>query len=122
MALLGSYNGAKTYTNATDYGIADNATVESSIAVSGRSGNAPANALVSVNIKHTYKGDLKVDLVSPRGIVINLHDRTGGSEDNLIASFSRNLSAEPLNGTWKLRVNDNAGGDVGKIDYWQLSF
>ncbi|WP_158880048.1 proprotein convertase P-domain-containing protein, partial [Streptomyces sp. NRRL F-4428] len=26
------------------------------------------------------------------------------------------------NGTWKLRVNDNAGGDTGKIDSWNLTF
>ncbi|MEY2232383.1 proprotein convertase P-domain-containing protein, partial [Streptomyces sp. BF23-30] len=25
-------------------------------------------------------------------------------------------------GTWKLRVNDNAGGDTGKIDSWNLTF
>ncbi|WP_158879925.1 proprotein convertase P-domain-containing protein, partial [Streptomyces sp. NRRL F-4428] len=26
------------------------------------------------------------------------------------------------NGTWKLRVNDNARGDVGRIDSWNVTF
>jgi subtilisin-like proprotein convertase family protein len=38
--------------------------VDSPITVSGRSGNAPADASVTVNILHTYIGDLKVDLVA----------------------------------------------------------
>ena len=29
---------------------------------------------------------------------------------------------EALNGTWKLRVNDNASGDTGKIDSWSVTF
>ena len=42
--LVGSYTGrqrrrAQTYTNATDYAIADNATVNSPITVAGRTGN-----------------------------------------------------------------------------------
>jgi subtilisin-like proprotein convertase family protein len=33
-----------------------------------------------------------------------------------------NLSTEALNGIWKLRVNDNAGGDVGYINSWSVTF
>nr|WP_243746065.1 proprotein convertase P-domain-containing protein [Tahibacter aquaticus] len=112
----------QTYSNATDYTISDNATVESPIAVSGRSGNAPSNASVSVNIQHTYQGDLKVDLVAPDGSVYVLHNRTGGATANIVATYTVNLSSEALNGTWKLRVNDNGPGDVGKIDSWSIRF
>ncbi|WP_363796262.1 S8 family serine peptidase [Lysobacter firmicutimachus] len=114
--------GTQTYTNGTDVAIRDNATVESPITVSGRSGNAPSNASISVTIYHTYKGDLKVDLVAPDGSIYNLHNRTGSSTDNVIGTFTKNLSTEALNGTWKLRVNDNAGGDVGRIDTWSVTF
>ena len=31
-----------------------------------------------------------------------------------------NLSSELLNGTWKLRVNDNAAGDTGYINSWSI--
>ncbi|WP_190285759.1 proprotein convertase P-domain-containing protein [Montanilutibacter psychrotolerans] len=112
----------QTYSNTADYTINDNATVDSPIAVSGRTGNAPANASITLSIVHTYRGDLKVDLVAPDGTLYNLHNRSGGSADNLSGTFSRNLSSEALNGTWKLRVNDNASGDTGKIDSWSITF
>ena len=112
----------QTYTNTTDYTISDNTTVNSPISVSGRSGNASSTTPVAVNIVHTYKGDLKVDLVAPDGSVYVLHNRTGGSVDNIIQTFTVNLSSEALNGTWNLRVNDNAGGDVGYINSWSVTF
>ncbi len=114
--------GAQTYTNPTDFAINDNATVSSPIVVSGRTGSASATTPVAVNILHSYKGDLKVDLVAPNGSVYVLHNRTGGSADNIIQTYSVNLSTEALNGTWNLRVNDNAAGDIGRIDSWSITF
>ena len=116
--------GTQTYTNGTDVNIPDNnATgVTSSIAVSGRTGNAPNNAQISVNIIHSYKGDLIVDLIAPDGSVYNLHNRTGGSADNVSGTFTRDLSSEPLNGTWKLRAADRASIDTGRIDTWSITF
>ncbi|MFD3539478.1 S8 family peptidase [Streptomyces sp. NPDC058662] len=112
----------KRFENTADYAINDNATVESPITVSGVTGNAPATLSVPVDIKHTYTGDLKVDLVAPDGTVYVLHNRSGGSADNIIRTFTVNASAEVANGVWKLRVNDNANIDTGKIDSWALQF
>lgn len=112
----------QTYSNTTDVAITDNATVISSIVVSGRAGKAPSGTPVEVNIIHTYTGDLKVDLIAPDGSVYVLHNRTGGSIDNIAKTYTVNLSTETINGTWKLRVNDNAGGDVGLIDSWSITF
>ena len=112
----------QTYTNTTDYTISDNATVESPITVSGRTGNGSATTPVAVNIVHTYKGDLKVDLIAPDGSLYVLHNRTGAGTDNIIQTFAVNLSSEPLNGTWKLRVNDNANADTGYINSWSVTF
>nr|WP_262378793.1 proprotein convertase P-domain-containing protein [Luteimonas viscosa] len=127
VTLTGSYSaggggGSQTYSNGTDYPISDNSTVESPIAVSGRSGNAPSNTPVAVDIRHTYRADLKVDLVAPDGSVYVLHNRSGGSADNIIGTYTVNLSSEPRNGTWRLRVNDNAGGDTGYINSWSITF
>ncbi|BDU15710.1 S8 family serine peptidase [Lysobacter auxotrophicus] len=127
LSLTGSYTaggggGTQTYTNGTDYTISDNATVDSPITVSGRSGNAPTNASVTVAIVHTYQGDLKVDLVAPDGSLYNIHNRSGGSADNVNKTVTFNLSSEALNGTWKLRVNDNAAGDTGYINSWSVTF
>jgi len=125
MSLTGSFTitGPRTsYSNTTDYAINDNATVDSPITVSGRSGNAPADTSVTVAIVHPYIGDLKVDLVAPDGSLYNIHNRTGSSADNINKTVTLNLSSEAMNGTWKLRVNDNANGDVGKIDSWSIAF
>jgi hypothetical protein len=129
VSLTGSYSTSPpppppgaTFTNANNFNIADNATVESPIAVTGRSGNAPSTLKVAVDIKHTYIGDLKVDLVAPDGSVYVLHNRSGGSADNINTTYTVNASSEVANGTWKLRVNDNASQDTGFIDSWSLTF
>ncbi|HWU71539.1 MAG TPA: proprotein convertase P-domain-containing protein, partial [Pseudoxanthomonas sp.] len=127
VSLVGDYStggggGTQTYTNSGDYTISDNATVESPITVSGRTGSGLSSTQVAVNIIHTYIGDLKVDLVAPDGSVYTLHNRSGGSADNINSTYTVNLSGEALNGTWKLRVNDNAGGDTGYINSWSITF
>ncbi|KQZ66676.1 MULTISPECIES: proprotein convertase P-domain-containing protein [unclassified Lysobacter] len=71
---------------------------------------------------HPYKGDLIVDLIAPDGSVYNIHNRSGGSADNVTGTFTKDLSTEPLNGTWKLRAADRAGADVGYIDTWSITF
>ncbi|MFD5619977.1 S8 family serine peptidase [Streptomyces yangpuensis] len=112
----------KYFENTADVTIGDNTTVESPVTVSGVTGNAPATLKVGVNIAHTYIGDLKVDLVAPDGSVYTVHNRSGSSTDNINQVYTVNASSEVANGTWKLRVNDNAGGDTGKIDSWNLTF
>jgi subtilisin family serine protease len=96
--------------------------VTSPITVSGVAGNAPGALRVGVDIKHTFRGDLIVDLVAPDGTVYNLHNRTGGSADNLITTFTVNASSEVANGTWLLRARDSAAVDTGFIDAWNLTF
>jgi hypothetical protein len=127
VSLTGSFTPASTtgpsfFENLADYQIRDNATVESPIAVSGRSGNAPTGLRVNVRIIHTYIGDLVVDLIAPNGSVFNLHNRSGGSADNIITSYTVNASASVANGSWRLRVRDAASGDTGYIDSWSLQF
>ncbi|MFE8018505.1 S8 family serine peptidase [Streptomyces antibioticus] len=112
----------KYFENTADFAIGDNTTVESPITVSGVTGNAPATLKVGVNIVHTYIGDLKVDLIAPDGTVYTLHNRSGGSTDNISQIYTVNASSESADGTWKLRVNDNARGDTGRIDSWNVTF
>ncbi|ESU51654.1 S8 family peptidase [Streptomyces filamentosus] len=113
----------KKFENTTGYPINDNATVESPITVTGITGNAPASLQVPVNISHTYIGDLKIDLVAPDGSVYNLKAYgSGGSSDNVVTTYTVNASSEVANGTWKLRVSDNARYDTGRINSWALQF
>ncbi|MFF3940455.1 S8 family serine peptidase [Streptomyces phaeofaciens] len=112
----------KYFENTADFAIGDNTTVESPITVTGVAGNAPATLKVGVNIVHTYIGDLKVDLIAPDGTVYAVHNRSGGSTDNISQVYTVNASSEVADGAWKLRVNDNAGGDTGRIDSWNVTF
>ncbi|MEW2416792.1 M4 family metallopeptidase [Streptomyces sp. NPDC046866] len=116
-----STNEQNVFENTNDYTINDNSTVESPITVS-RSGNAPSTLKVDVNIVHTYVGDLRVDLVAPDGTVYNLRNRTGGSADNIVQSFTVDASSEVASGVWKLRVADLASLDTGYINSWKLTF
>ncbi|WP_309569140.1 proprotein convertase P-domain-containing protein [Actinokineospora sp. UTMC 2448] len=91
--------------------------------MSGLSGNAPSDLQVSVDIKHTYRGDLVIDLIAPDGTAYRLKNSSGSdSADNVIATYTVNASSEAANGTWKLQVRDVYRADTGYIDAWKLVF
>jgi subtilisin-like proprotein convertase family protein len=82
---------------------------------------------VFVDVTHTYIRDLAITLVSSAGTFVPLHNRTGGSTDNIITTYTAattpelmNLSGEPVEGAWKLRAADLEGLDVGKLNKWEL--
>ncbi|HZN92131.1 MAG TPA: S8 family serine peptidase [Myxococcales bacterium] len=81
------------------------------------------NASVDLNIPHTWKGDLVVTLVAPSGKEVVLHNRTGGSADNVAGNFdvSEALKGESAKGTWTLRISDKARQDVGTLKDWALN-
>ncbi|MGA5494651.1 M28 family metallopeptidase [Streptomyces cinereoruber] len=113
----------KVFENTADVSIPDNgAAVTSTVNVTGVTGNAPSNLSVGVDIVHTYKGDLVVDLIAPDGSVYNLHNRSGGSADNIVQTFTVNASSEVANGAWKLRVQDRATYDTGYVNGFKLTF
>ncbi|MFI8087266.1 S8 family peptidase [Streptomyces sp. NPDC086080] len=111
------------FENTTDYTIRDNSTVESPVTVSGVSGNAPSNLAVEVDITHSYIGDLQVQLIAPDGTAYTLKSYgTGGSANDIDTTYTVDASAESANGTWKLRVSDNAWWDTGRLNGWALQF
>ncbi|WP_225640611.1 M4 family metallopeptidase [Streptomyces werraensis] len=119
----GPGGGGTTFESTTDVAIPDaGAAVTSSITVTGRTGNAPGNLQVAVDIVHTWSGDLVVDLVAPDGTSYRLRNRTGGSADNINETYTVNASSETANGTWRLRVQDVARYDTGYINGWSLTF
>lgn len=82
---------------------------------------------VAIDITHTYIGDLTVSLTSPAGTTVMLHNRSGGSRDNLIVTYHsastdalQALRAQPITGTWILRVADQERLDTGKLNFWSL--
>ncbi|MFC8449917.1 M28 family metallopeptidase [Kitasatospora sp. NPDC057223] len=111
------------FENTTDVAIPDNgAAVTSSVAVTGVSGNAPAALKVGVDIKHTWRGDLVIDLVAPDGSTYRLKSSANDSAPNVLTTYTVNASAELAAGTWKLKVQDVGPQDTGYIDSWKLTF
>ena len=58
---------------------------------------------------------------------MKVHDRAGGSSDNLITSYESDgggrlvpFVGKAVGGIWQLRVADLAGLDIGKLNRWKL--
>jgi subtilisin family serine protease len=85
---------------------------------------------VSVDIEHTYRGDLVVTLRPPSSLgvpPIVLHNREGGAADNLKKKYDEvnapglvGLKNKNPKGTWRLSVADKAKQDTGKIKSFSL--
>ncbi|MGV9567635.1 M4 family metallopeptidase [Streptomyces sp. NPDC003480] len=120
----GGSGGGTSYESTTPVSIPDNGpAVTSSITVSGRTGNAPSNLQVTPNITHTWRGDLVIDLIGPSGTTYRLKNfSSSDSADNVTDTYTVNASSETANGTWKLRVQDQAAQDVGTINSWKITF
>ncbi|MEU2783895.1 S8 family serine peptidase [Streptomyces sp. NPDC007110] len=120
----GGSTGGTTFTSTTALSIPDaGSAVESPITVTGRGGNAPSALRVAVDITHTYRGDLVVDLVAPDGSTYRLKSSSGSdSADDVKATYTVNASTETADGTWKLRVRDTAAQDTGRLNGWSLTF
>lgn len=99
--------------------------IQSSISI-GDAGTAK-DIKVSVKIAHTYCGDLLIDLVAPSGRSAMLHNRSGGTQDNLHVTYDASstsalagLLGEAIQGNWTLRVRDLAAMDTGTLEEWSL--
>ena len=77
----------------------------------------------SVNIRHPYKSDLRVTLISPSGTRAVLHDRSGKRQNDVIlvnipvTTFQATAAA----GQWKLLVQDLSRRDTGTLNSWSLT-
>ncbi|GAA4914955.1 peptidase inhibitor I9 [Stackebrandtia albiflava] len=99
--------------------IADRSTVESVLALSCESAGA---AEVTVDITHTYRGDLSITLVSPDGTKFRLKAASvSDSADDVKATFPVDLSGETATGDWTLVVRDHYRGDTGTLNSWSLT-
>jgi subtilisin family serine protease/subtilisin-like proprotein convertase family protein len=76
---------------------------------------------VGVDIVHPAIGELVVQLLSPSGQVVTLHDRTGGTDDNLHRFYDvPGFEGTSLSGAWRLKVIDGAGQQTGSLQGWTL--
>jgi subtilisin-like proprotein convertase family protein len=90
---------------------------------SSHTSRAITTATVTLDIKHTYKSDLRVELLTPQGKKIVLHDQRGGGDNNIIGAFPVELPAGTTGaGTWRLVASDHAALDTGTLDAWSIAF
>ena len=77
---------------------------------------------VAVNVTHTYIGDLKIDLVAPDGTTKTVHNRSGGTTDDIDETYTPDFGSVSIAGAWILRINDNyASADNGTLNSWTLT-
>jgi subtilisin-like proprotein convertase family protein len=121
-------------------------TVTSAIAVDGLGGARLDDVVVTVDIDHSWVGDLTLTLVNPDGARIVLVDRRGGRNDHFrgttfdagaatpitsaVPPFEGSFRPEgdlaqlrngPAEGTWTLEVRDRAFQDGGALRRWGLA-
>lgn len=85
------------------------------------------NIQVTVDIGHSWIGDLVVRLVSPSGVRTTLHNRTGNNISNLVKTFDitstpqlSNIVGTDISGVWALEVVDLAAEDEGTLKQWGI--
>jgi subtilisin family serine protease len=122
LTVTGSGGGSCTGTNGTRVDIPDPGTATSTITIVGCGRNASTTATVAVNIVHTYRGDLVINLIAPDGTSYRLKDwALLDGRPNVIETYPVNLSAEAADGAWRLQVRDIFSGDTGYIATWTLT-
>ena len=131
--------------SAAGIAIPDNGTVSSTINVVGQ--GTIEQVVVRVNITHPWDSDLKLSLVGPDGTTVILAQNVGADGDNFVGTVfsdaaatsinagtapftgtfrpSQALSAfntKPLQGAWKLSIEDGKPLDIGVLNNWSLTF
>ena len=142
---VGTPTSSTTTYNSTDVPkpLPDVATANSVISVVDTSIVQDVN--VRITLTHTFDGDLDIFLVGPNGAVVELSTDNGASGDNYTntvfddsaatsitggsAPFTGTFRPEqslsalngiPANGTWTLRITDDASADVGTLTAWSI--
>jgi subtilisin family serine protease/subtilisin-like proprotein convertase family protein len=80
---------------------------------------------ITVDIKHTNIGDLLITLHPPSSLGLEpivLHDRQGGSQNDLLVSYTHAsipalaaLLGKPSHGDWQFEINDNKQRHKGSV-------
>ena len=105
-------------------------TVTSSIQLSSDQAFSPDDITIYVDIAHTYRGDLRIELEAPSGKVLRLRSPdTNDGVDDLVGKFPSSLASaesfvqlrgEPLSGDWSLRITDIFANDDGTLNSWSI--
>lgn len=89
-----------------------------------------AGVQITLDVSHTYRGDLRITLLTPWADAIVLHQgNQGDSADNIQRTIDESdlqtlatLHGHSTKGDWRLQVQDLAPVDVGTLNSWSLEF
>ncbi|NEQ26832.1 MAG: peptidase S8, partial [Microcoleus sp. SIO2G3] len=83
---------------------------------------------VSLDVEHSFLGDISISLIAPNGAVILLQGRTLGRSTRLQTIYSlqttpmlRQLLNRSISGRWQVRLVDAALLNVGRLRSWQIA-
>ncbi|NJN86483.1 MAG: S8 family serine peptidase [Leptolyngbyaceae cyanobacterium SL_7_1] len=83
---------------------------------------------ITIDIEHSFMGDLEISLISPQTIAVLLQGRTLGRLTRLQKTYSlqttpalTRLLDRPANGRWQLKVVDYAPLNTGRLRSWKLT-
>lgn len=81
-----------------------------------------ASAKIAIDLRHTYRSDLRIELLTPQNQRIAVHEGAGGDANDIRGTFPIDLPpGTTAAGTWQLVVSDHAGLDTGTLDRWSLT-
>jgi extracellular elastinolytic metalloproteinase len=90
-------------------------------------GGAVKRVVASLDIEHPYVGDLVVRLTAPNSPPVTLHNRSGGSANDIVRDYDSDqeqalgpVKGTDARGTWTLHVADRARLDTGTLHTWGL--
>ncbi len=136
----------KDFTNTTTQPIGPGSGVVTTSVISVVDNVIVSDVNVSLNLTHTFDGDLDIKLIAPDGTEVELSSDNGGSGDDytdtvfddsasdpitngsapFTGSFTPEESLSALNGLsaqgdWTLSITDDAGGDGGELLSWGVT-
>jgi subtilisin-like proprotein convertase family protein len=79
-------------------------------------------ATLTLDIDHTYKSDLRIQLMTPAGKVVDVFGGAGAGTNDVKGTFKVALPAGTKGaGTWRLIVSDHVARDAGTVNQWSLA-
>jgi subtilisin-like proprotein convertase family protein len=153
---IGQFAGAQTFNGQGGIPVPPVGTSGTTVSTANvtASGNIGTDFLidnVTLDITHTWSGDLFITLESPGGTVLTLTENNGGSGDNYSVTVFKDddgtdypnitagsppfngtfnpeggelntvFSGSQVNGNWTLTVVDEVGGDSGFLTAWSIT-
>ncbi|MCX5233553.1 proprotein convertase P-domain-containing protein [Streptomyces sp. NBC_00233] len=77
---------------------------------------------IGIDIRHTFRGDLRIWLIGPSGKKYLLkQENMGDSADNVTGYFGTQVANESVNGKWQLMLEDVGRSDTGFLNRWSMN-